>query len=227
MLPKVVFLSPVSMGRAHKRSVSDNAFSFMCRGHQYGCHGTATSGAIWTGIQTDIGLETPTETAITRTPSSEEGIEAWGIKFISVAAESSPSASTTSRDSRGSSSTTASFGESSSSYSGSDQASGSLSQDAVIGIAVGTVAGVVALVALGAILFYRRKKNRRQIPPPTNSSLHKNSTPAYKVNHGDASLGLAAKVPKPESGLDHATEEADLKGKSPATTTDPDTYDDD
>lgn len=62
----------------------------MCRGHEYGCHATATSGAVWTGVITDIGLDTPTEQPITRTPNAKEGLEAWGIKLISVREISSP-----------------------------------------------------------------------------------------------------------------------------------------
>lgn len=56
----------------------------MCRDNEYGCHATATSGVVWTGVITDIGLATPTEEPVTRTPSLQEGIEAWGIKLISV-----------------------------------------------------------------------------------------------------------------------------------------------
>lgn len=56
----------------------------MCRDNEYGCHATATAGVVWTGVITDIGREIPTERPVTRTPSSEEGIEAWGIKMISV-----------------------------------------------------------------------------------------------------------------------------------------------
>lgn len=66
------------------RSVTDNVFSFMCRNNEYGCHATATPGVVWTGVITDIGLETPTEQPVTRKPSTDEGIEAWGIKFILV-----------------------------------------------------------------------------------------------------------------------------------------------
>ena len=56
----------------------------MCKDNQYGCHATATSGVVWTGLITDIGLDTPTERPVTRTPSTDEGIEAWGIKLVSV-----------------------------------------------------------------------------------------------------------------------------------------------
>lgn len=56
----------------------------MCWDNEYGCHATATEGVTWTGVRTDIGLSIPTEEPITRTPSTNEGVEAWGIKFISV-----------------------------------------------------------------------------------------------------------------------------------------------
>jgi hypothetical protein len=56
----------------------------MCRNHQYGCHATATEGVTWTGLVTDIGREDPTEAPVTRKPGTAEGIEAWGIKFVSV-----------------------------------------------------------------------------------------------------------------------------------------------
>ena len=65
-------------------SVTGNVFSFMCKDNEYGCHATATSGAVWTGVITDIGLDTPTEAPVTRTPYLNEGLEAWGIKLISV-----------------------------------------------------------------------------------------------------------------------------------------------
>jgi hypothetical protein len=70
--------------KAHYCSVTSNVFSFMCRDNQYGCHATATPGVVWTGVMTNIGLPTPTVEPVTRTPSTEEGIEAWGIKFLSV-----------------------------------------------------------------------------------------------------------------------------------------------
>lgn len=56
----------------------------MCKDNQYGCHATATPGVVWTGVVTDIGLPTPTEQPVTRTPSTAEGIEAWGIKLLAV-----------------------------------------------------------------------------------------------------------------------------------------------
>ncbi|CCF32094.1 hypothetical protein CH063_04547 [Colletotrichum higginsianum] len=34
-------------------SVTGNAFSFMCKDHEYGCHGTGTVGAVWTGGTND------------------------------------------------------------------------------------------------------------------------------------------------------------------------------
>lgn len=54
----------------------------MCKDHQYGCHATATVGAVWTGAITN--LANSNFESVTRTPSTEEGLEAWGIKMISV-----------------------------------------------------------------------------------------------------------------------------------------------
>lgn len=86
--PRWVFLCAVACQvrnrEANNGSVTDNVFSFMCKDNEYGCHATATKGVVWTGVITDIGLDTPTEQPVTRTPSTNEGIEAWGIKMISV-----------------------------------------------------------------------------------------------------------------------------------------------
>lgn len=68
-----------------RNSVTGNAFSFMCKDNQYGCHATAAAGGIvWTGVETNLGVTPATEAPVTRTPSTKEGIEAWGIKFLSV-----------------------------------------------------------------------------------------------------------------------------------------------
>jgi hypothetical protein len=56
----------------------------MCRDHEYGCHATATPGAVWTGTVTRLDVDPPTERPTTRTPDPKEGLEAWGIKLISV-----------------------------------------------------------------------------------------------------------------------------------------------
>jgi hypothetical protein len=57
----------------------------MCRDHQYGCHATATLGGAWTGTETNLAISPPTEKPITLTqPNTKEGVEAWGIKLISV-----------------------------------------------------------------------------------------------------------------------------------------------
>lgn len=82
--PRYVLASGTQNREINRHSVTSEVFSFMCRNHEYGCHATATKDVTWTGIITDIGLDTPTEAPVTRTPSTEEGIEAWGIKLISV-----------------------------------------------------------------------------------------------------------------------------------------------
>ncbi|KAJ3497811.1 hypothetical protein NLG97_g1611 [Lecanicillium saksenae] len=134
--------------------VTGNAFSFMCRDNEYGCHATAASGGIvWTGVVTDLGVTPATEEPVTRTPSTKEGIEAWGIKFLSVAPGSTatgiptPSHNASDTDNQGTQSPV-----SSSSHSG-------LSGGAIAGIVVGSIAGV-ALLALGSFLLYRRKKSK-------------------------------------------------------------------
>lgn len=67
----------------------------MCKDNQYGCHATAAAGGIvWTGVVTDLGVTPATEEPVTRTPSTKEGIEAWGIKFLSVCDENAPIFST-------------------------------------------------------------------------------------------------------------------------------------
>lgn len=54
----------------------------MCRNNEYGCHGTATPGAVWTGVLTNIVQST--EEPFTHTPSPQEGLEVWGIKLLWV-----------------------------------------------------------------------------------------------------------------------------------------------
>lgn len=57
----------------------------MCRDNEYGCHATAAAGGlVWTGVVTNLAVTPATEEPVTRTPSTGEGIEAWGIKFLSV-----------------------------------------------------------------------------------------------------------------------------------------------
>ncbi|KAM3540417.1 hypothetical protein ARSEF1564_006653 [Beauveria bassiana] len=134
-------------------SVTGDAFSFMCKDNEYGCHATAASGGIvWTGVITDLGATPATEEPVTRTPSTKEGIEAWGIKFLSVAPGSTatsipkPGQNASDSDNQGTQSP-----ESSSS-------AGGLSGGAIAGIVVGSIAGV-ALLAIGAFLLYRRKSS--------------------------------------------------------------------
>ncbi|KAM3561227.1 hypothetical protein MY1884_002494 [Beauveria asiatica] len=134
-------------------SVTGDAFSFMCKDNEYGCHATAASGGIvWTGVVTDLGATPATEEPVTRTPSTKEGIEAWGIKFLSVAPGSTatsiptPSQNASDSDSQGT--------QSPESLSGNSGLSGG----AIAGIVVGSIAGV-ALLAVGALLLYRRKRS--------------------------------------------------------------------
>lgn len=57
----------------------------MCKDNQYGCHATAAGGGlVWTGVVTNLAVTPATEAPVTRKPSTKEGIEAWGIKFLSV-----------------------------------------------------------------------------------------------------------------------------------------------
>ncbi|KAJ4165142.1 hypothetical protein LMH87_006788 [Akanthomyces muscarius] len=134
-------------------SVTGDAFSFMCKDNQYGCHATAASGGIvWTGVVTNLGVTPATESPVTRTPSTLEGIEAWGIKFLSVA----PGSTATSIPTPGhNASDTDNQGTPSADNSSNH---GGLSGGAIAGIVVGSIAGV-ALLAVGAFLLYRRKKS--------------------------------------------------------------------
>ncbi|KAL2131599.1 hypothetical protein VTI74DRAFT_4815 [Chaetomium olivicolor] len=146
-------------------SIANNAFSFMCRDHEYGCHATATSGAVWTGVLTDIGLATPTEEPITHTPNSKEGLEAWGIKLISIAPattstgttdlqppsitpSSNPNPNPTAGDANEPSNQT------------QPQTTTGLGTGAIAGIAVGAAAAV-ALLGLVGFLLYRRSHKRQ------------------------------------------------------------------
>ncbi|TQV96416.1 hypothetical protein IF1G_04999 [Cordyceps javanica] len=140
-------------GSATSGNVTGDAFSFMCKDNEYGCHATAASGGIvWTGVITDLGVTPATEAPVTRTPSTKEGIEAWGIKFLSVAPGSTatsiptPSQNASDTDNQGTQAP-----ESSSDHGG-------LSGGAIAGIVVGSIAGI-ALLAVGAFLLHRRKKS--------------------------------------------------------------------
>ncbi|KAK4184746.1 hypothetical protein QBC35DRAFT_40165 [Podospora australis] len=153
-------------------SVTGNVFSFMCRDNEYGCHATATEGAVWTGVITDISLETPTEEPVTRTPNSLEGIEAWGIKMISVA----PATDSSTRSGSSTASTaskTAGIGNAG--QGGQDNNnettpapsanSGGLSTGATVGIAVAAVLVGAAILAAAGFLLWRRHQKRKQNLP--------------------------------------------------------------
>ncbi|KAK3372284.1 hypothetical protein B0H63DRAFT_527135 [Podospora didyma] len=145
-------------------SVTDNVFSFMCKDNQYGCHATATSGAVWTGVVTDIGRSPPTENPVTRTPSTLEGIEAWGIKLISIVpASTSSSSSPPSTPNTASTGTTAGAGQGGQNTNSAvpvAETSGGLGIGAIVGIVVGVIA-LLALVALG-VFFYLRKRRKAE-----------------------------------------------------------------
>ncbi|KAF6813552.1 hypothetical protein CSOJ01_04574 [Colletotrichum sojae] len=150
-------------------SVTGNAFSFMCRDHEYGCHATGTVGAVWTGVITNIAISKPTEEHITRTPFTVEGIEAWGIKFISVAPETETAATTTATSgfspSTAAATMTTTNGASSTASqesSGSSSPSVGLLPGATAGIAVGAAAAV-GLLALAGFLVYRDKRKKRRV----------------------------------------------------------------
>ncbi|KAF6821957.1 hypothetical protein CPLU01_12290 [Colletotrichum plurivorum] len=148
-------------------SVTSNAFSFMCQNHEYGCHATATVGAVWTGVITNFAISKPTEEPVTRTPWTGEGLEAWGIKFIWVAATSvlSPSASTATEITTTTSEASSTASEDAASPTVSTESSASssppvgLSPGVAAGIAVGAAAAV-GLLALVGFLVYRNKRKK-------------------------------------------------------------------
>ncbi|KAI5460823.1 hypothetical protein BGZ63DRAFT_358899 [Mariannaea sp. PMI_226] len=168
------------------RFVTGDVFSFMCRGNQYGCHATATKGVIWTGVVTDIGLDTPTERPITRTPSTDEGCEAWGIKFISVSHSTTTTTPRTTVSTHETSNTSERTTSSSAepTYKASSEVEGTLKTNAlgtssIVGITVGVIAGV-ALLAIGAVFFRRRRKQRQQQSANVFSPILYKLTPAQK-----------------------------------------------
>ncbi|KAH9434625.1 hypothetical protein MCOR02_006620 [Pyricularia oryzae] len=112
-------------------SVTGGDFSFMCKDHQYGCHATATVGAVWTGAITN--LANSNFESVTRTPSTEEGLEAWGIKMISIPTTTNAT-------------------------SGNSSSSEGISTGAIAGIAIGAAA--VIAIALAAVLIYLMRRNR-------------------------------------------------------------------
>ncbi|CAJ0538682.1 Ff.00g066750.m01.CDS01 [Fusarium sp. VM40] len=149
-------------------SVTGNVFSFMCRDHQYGCHATATQGVTWTGVMTDIGLEDPTEKPVTRKPATAEGIEAWGIKFISITSTTSEASVATTTASETSDFTSSSTARQSDVEERPTEPSG-LSTGAIAGIAIGAVIGFI-LLALVAFVLLRRKRKQQVVQNPSPQS---------------------------------------------------------
>ncbi|WDK10194.1 hypothetical protein CGRA01v4_01473 [Colletotrichum graminicola] len=139
----------------------------MCRDHEYGCHATATRGAVWTGLITDLGIAAPTEEPITRTPFTDEGLEAWGIKMISVASTSPPiSTAASSPPMTMTTPTTTETGTSAnqasattSTQSASNGSSTGLSSGAVAGVAIGSAA-LMGILMLVGFLIHRNKRKR-------------------------------------------------------------------
>jgi len=159
-------------------TVTGNAFSFMCRDNEYGGHATATPGAVWTGLITGIGIPTPTEESVTRTPSTDEGIEAWGTKLISVSPDSQtyifrevfmltgimqvvPLSTSTSTPSSRQPSTSSTF----SNTPTPGPAPAPLSTGATAGIAIGAAALLVAILGTGAFLMWKRKRASKKTTP--------------------------------------------------------------
>ncbi|OAQ72943.1 hypothetical protein VFPPC_12892 [Pochonia chlamydosporia 170] len=159
-LPDLLVLVRQVDPRVMVNNVTSNVFSFMCKDNEYGCHATATLGVVWTGTLTDIGLSQPTEEPITRTPYTEEGLEAWGVKLLYVPATATISsvASTNTVPDQLASTTKST---STPSQTGPPSVSGSLSSGAIAGIAVGSAA-VVGLLSLGAFLLYRKKRKAKE-----------------------------------------------------------------
>ncbi|OBR05665.1 hypothetical protein CH63R_09785 [Colletotrichum higginsianum IMI 349063] len=163
-------------------SVTGNAFSFMCKDHEYGCHGTGTVGAVWTGVITDIGIPTPTEEPVTRTPFTVEGIEAWGIKFISVAPTTVPTSTATSSLSLPTTTAPATTAPATTQASptgslqnDSNNSSAGLSTGAIVGIAIGAAAGngILALVVYLLVRNKRRRQNNgNNYASTTNNQKH-------------------------------------------------------
>ncbi|TLD06569.1 uncharacterized protein PgNI_08022 [Pyricularia grisea] len=149
-------------------SVTGGDFSFMCKDHQYGCHATATVGAVWTGAITN--LENSNFESVTRTPSTNEGLEAWGIRLISIASSTatttSPTASATTTPVTtapvtATPATTALASQTpatTSATSGDNNPTDGISTGAIAGIAIGAAA--VIGIALAAVLIYRIRRNR-------------------------------------------------------------------
>lgn len=189
-------------------SVTDNVFSFMCRDNEYGCHATATPGVVWTGVITDISLETPTEEPVTRRPNTAEGIEAWGIKMISVApaTDSSRSSATSASSTATNTSNTGNGGQNNNETAVATPSSG-LSTGATIGIAVGAVlVGAAILAAAGFFLWrrhQRKKHNLQELDSSATALATMNHQQQYYPKYGggpgpDESGAYSDAAPKPE-----------------------------
>ncbi|KAM0237037.1 hypothetical protein ACHAP5_009135 [Fusarium lateritium] len=132
------------------------------RDHQYGCHATATRDVTWTGVVTNIGLDDPTEAPVTRKPGTAEGVEAWGIKFVSIKPTASDTdIATTTSTSAALESTSDSSAKQGNEEETPTQPSG-LSTGAIAGIAVGAVLGFI-LLGLAAFILLRRKRKHKDV----------------------------------------------------------------
>ncbi|CRG92668.1 hypothetical protein PISL3812_09732 [Talaromyces islandicus] len=174
----------------HLYSITSDVFSFMCKDNQYGCHATATPGVVWTGVMTNIGLPTPTEEPATRTPSTAEGIEAWGIKLLSVASATSSTSSPLTTKAPVTPPPTSSFPSSRTITSGapptSSGASGNSEESSDKG---GLAPGAVAGIAIG-------KRTRQDALPPsyTAAPFPKNK---HELDGHDAPQLLDSQQPGP------------------------------
>ncbi|KDN70409.1 hypothetical protein CSUB01_11916 [Colletotrichum sublineola] len=138
------------------------------RDHEYGCHATATPGAVWTGVNTDLGIAIPTEQPITRTPFTVEGLEAWGIKMISVAPTPSTSTAASSLSTTMTTPTTTTETGTSTTQapattsiqSDGNGSSAGISSGAIAGVAIGSAA-LMGILILFAFLIHRNKRKRR------------------------------------------------------------------
>ncbi|KAM3548094.1 hypothetical protein ARSEF4850_009619 [Beauveria asiatica] len=136
--------------------------SFIYNNNDYGCHATAAAeGVTWTGTVTDRGATQARESLVTLTPLTRESVEAWGIKLILVTSGSIAISITTPSHIANSDTDNHRIG------SADASASQGPSGRAVVGIVVGSIAGVV-LLAVGASLLYCRKKSG---PTTSTSSL--------------------------------------------------------
>ncbi|KAI6261182.1 hypothetical protein MCOR19_002605 [Pyricularia oryzae] len=165
-------------------SVTGGDFSFMCKDHQYGCHATATVGVVWTGAITN--LANSNFESVTRTPSTEEGLEAWGIKMISIASSTATSTATSTLTTPPMTTTPATTAPAdptltnqipttTNATSGNSSSSEGISTGAIAGIAIGAAA--VIAIALAAVLIYLMRRNRGA----TNNDHSNNPNNSYET----------------------------------------------